>query len=432
MVRRILALARKEFLQIRRDKRTLAMMVLIPVVWLVLFGYAFTFDIDDIHIAVVDSSATSLGATVARAFEDYDRFDVVRLADTSEAGVRDAIRRDRITMAVLLPPGFGDFTAAASTESDGAATPGPAAMRILLDGSNLFGAQAAARLVQDVMGPVQAEVRTEVAAHFRQELQAQLRTFAQQRAASVVADAPLSLKPQLVALMAKAAAAPPPAVDLSLAPPSTTPDVTILYNPDLKSAPVMIPGLLGMVVMFMTTLMTALGVVREREHGTMEQLVVTPLRPAELMLGKIIPYFFVGMLDFVLVYVAGIVLFHLTFAGNLALFLALSLLLVFTTLGLGLLVSTLAQNQQQAMQMAIMVIMPQVLVSGMIFPLTSLPRWIQVVAYALPFTHYVPIARGMFIKGQGLDLLWLPATVLAVYAVAVVTLASVRFRKRLA
>jgi ABC-2 type transport system permease protein len=194
----------------------------------------------------------------------------------------------------------------------------------------------------------------------------------------------------------------------------------------------MIPGLLGLVVMFMTTLMTAMGVVREREYGTMEQLVVTPIKPVELMLGKLLPYFLVGVVDFTLVYISGKYLFNLTFMGNLPVFLLLSLLLVFTTLGLGLLISTVAQNQQQAMQLAIFVVIPQILLSGLIFPLSSLPKPIQWIAYLLPFTHYVPIARGMFIKGQEFALVWKSAAVLAAYAVVVVTLASLRFRKRIA
>ncbi len=194
----------------------------------------------------------------------------------------------------------------------------------------------------------------------------------------------------------------------------------------------MIPGLLGLVVMFMTTLMTALGVVRERELGTMEQLVVTPLRPLELMLGKILPYLLVGAVDFALVFAAGLYLFDLTFAGNLPLFLLLSLLLVLTTLGLGLLISTVSQNQQQAMQLAMFAMLPQILLSGFIFPLDAMPRAIKAIAYLLPFTHFVPIAQGMFIKGQGLDLLWPQVAVLAAYAVVVVGLATARFRKRIA
>ncbi|MFZ5824391.1 MAG: ABC transporter permease [Bacillota bacterium] len=418
MLQRILALAQKELIQIRRDKRNLAMMLGIPVLWLLLFGYAFTFDINEVTVAVVDQSGTETGARVARAFGEYERFRAVDLSEATEQGIYDAIHRDQVKMAVFLPAGFGQ------AESE-------VQMKVLIDGSDLFASQTGARLIARAMEPVQAEVRVESAERFKEALAAQLKAHGEARAKALVEQAPPQLKSQ-VAQMAAAAQAPVEPLELgAVAPPAMTMDLQILYNPDLKSAPVMIPGLLGMVVMFMTTLMTAMGVVREREHGTMEQLVVTPIRPVELMLGKIIPYFFVGCFDFALVYFAGVYLFDLQFAGSLPLFMALSLLLVFTTLGLGLLLSTVAQNQQQAMQLAMMVVMPQVLVSGMIFPLSSLPKVIQYIAYGLPFTHYVPIARGMFIKGQGLDLLWVPALVLAVYAVAVVALASARFRKRL-
>lgn len=243
-------------------------------------------------------------------------------------------------------------------------------LQVLIDGSDLFAAQTGARLLQFAAEPLQAQVKT-------------------------------------------------------------APDLEILYNPELKSANVMIPGLLGLVLMFITTMMTALGVVREREYGTLEQLVVTPIRPFELMLGKLLPYFLVGIADFALVFVAGIYLFDLEFAGSVPLFLGLSLLLVFTTLGFGLLLSTVAQNQQQAMQLVLMTVMPQFVVSGLIFPLESLPKVIQYVGHLFPFTYYVPIARGIFIKGQGLDLLWQPALVLAGYAVLMVTLSTLRFRKRI-
>jgi len=419
MLQRIFALARKEFIQIRRDKRTLAMMIFIPLLWLVLFGYAFSFDIDDLSVALVDLSGTETGAKVASAIREYERFDVIDLADATEAGIDDAFYRNQIKMAIFLPPGFGE------AGSD-------VQMQVLLDGSDLFAAQTGARLIQSAMEPVQADMRLEATERFREELTSQLKAQAEVRTQALLEQVPPQLQPQLGQALAAATQAPAPSIDLgAIAPTPTAPELTILYNPDLKSAPVMIPGLLGMVVMFMTTLMTAMGVVREREHGTMEQLVVTPIRPFELMIGKIIPYFFVGVLDFALVYFAGVYLFDLTFAGNLPLFMGLSLLLVFTTLGLGLLLSTVAQNQQQAMQLAMMIVMPQVLVSGMIFPLTSLPKVIQYIAYLFPFTHYVPIAKGMFIKGQDLSLLWVPATVLAFYSVAVVTVASLRFRKRL-
>lgn len=379
MWQRLMAVARKEFIQIRRDKRTLAMMIVLPIIWLVMFGYAFSFDVQEIRVGLVDESTTPMGGLVGDAFRNYERFRLIPLDDPSEAGIREAIHRDEIQMGILIPATYGESSTAE--------------LQVLLDGSDLFGAQTAARLLQLALGPVQQEVE--------------------------------------VAMMAKIQAGMRQPTEQIIAPPKLIPAMEILYNPELKSANVMIPGLLGMVLMFITTLMTALGVVREREYGTLEQLVVTPVRPFELMLGKLLPYFLIAAVDFGLVFVAGTYLFGLTFAGNLPAFLALSLLLVFTTLGMGLLISTLAQNQQQAMQMVLLLIMPQFVLSGLIFPLSSMPTVIQYIAHLLPFTYFVPIARGMFIKGQGLELLLTPTLILAAYAIAMVTLASLRFRKRL-
>jgi ABC-2 type transport system permease protein len=421
VVQRLLAVARKEFIHVRRDRRTLAMMIALPLLWLILFGYAFSFDVREIAVAVVDQSGTKIGSIVADALRSYDRFRLVEPAEDSEQGIRDAIHRDELKMGIIIPPGFGEKSGT------------QAQMQVLIDGSDLFAAQTGARLLQQAMEPAQDKIKAEVEARTKAELQQRLTQELEQRRSAVLSQLPPSLRAMAEKQISGTFRVSPEELGIATpAPPQLIPQVTMLYNPDLKSAPVMIPGLLGMVLMFMTTLMTAMGVVREREYGTMEQLVVTPIRPLELILGKLLPYFLVASLDFALVFVAGIYLFDLTFAGNLAVFLVLSLLLVLTTLGLGLLISTVAQNQMQAMQLAVFTIIPQILLSGLIFPLSSLPRVIQYVAYLLPFTHYVPIARGMFIKGQELALLQREALVLAAYAVVVVALATLRFRKRIA
>lgn len=476
MWQRLWSLARKEFIQIRRDKRTLGMMIVLPLLWLMIFGYAFSFDVSGVTVAVIDQSGTEVGATLAGAIRGYEKFTPVTPADPTEAGVRAMMHRDELGMAVFIPPGFGDLDV----------DPAPQ-MQVLVDGSELFTAQAAARLLQPAMEPVQDEIQDLIEAQVRADMQARIeaemaaRTAAararadeimadkkaevqaemeaqlaeqvaerQQQAEAMLAQAPPLVRQMLEPKLAEMMAAPelpdlefsvpddlietPDFDSLDIAPPQTPkliPQMEILYNPDLKSANVMIPGLLGMVTMFMSTVMTALGVVREREHGTLEQLVVTPIRPAELMVGKVLPYAVVAAGDFLLVLVVGSWLFDLEFAGNLPLFLALTLLFLLATLGMGLLISTVAQNQQQAMQLALFSVMPQMVLSGLIFPLSSMPQIIQYVAYLFPFTYFVPIARGMFIKGQGLDLLWLPALVVGLYSVAMLAIASVQFRKRL-
>lgn len=423
MLQRLGALARKEFIQIIRDRRTLAMMLVLPLLWLVIFGYAFSFDIKEIRVAVIDDSATPIGDLVATALRDYPNFHLVTLADASENGIRTAIQRDEIQMGVVIPPGFG---------ATGETSASPPKMNAIVDGSELFAAQAAARFIPKALEPVQTAIKDQLAADATAKLSASVKSQIGERTATLLSSVPQPLRAQLAAQLSTALDN--LATGLTIEPPSPPqmiPTVEMLYNPDLKSATVMIPGLLGMVVMFMGTLMTAIGVVREREHGTLEQLVVTPIRPLELMIGKLVPYFLVAAFDFALVFLLGSYLFNLTFAGNLPVFLLLSLLFELTALGLGLLISTVSENQQQAMQLAIFVIIPQLILSGLIFPLASMPKPIQWFSNLLPFTHFVPIARGMFIKGQDLAFVARPATILCVYAVVVVALATLRFRKRL-
>jgi ABC-2 type transport system permease protein len=204
-----------------------------------------------------------------------------------------------------------------------------------------------------------------------------------------------------------------------------------LFNPELKSAIYMIPGIAAMVILFITVLMTALGVVRERERGTLEQLVVSPIRPLELMIGKMLPYSLVGLLDFTLVLLLAIYIFDVPFAGNLAVFYGITVFFLLSALGLGLVASSAAQNQQQAMQMAMFVVFPQMLLSGVIFPLQAMPMPIKVIAQAFPLTYYVPIARGMFVKGLSLASLQGQAIALVIYGLVMIVIASILFRRKL-
>ncbi|ADU50839.1 ABC-2 type transporter [Thermaerobacter marianensis DSM 12885] len=432
MGRRIGSVMAKEFIHLRRDHRTLAMIIVIPLVWLLLFGYAFSFDVSDLRVAVVDRSGTEAGRILAGALRDYKKFRPVALPLPEGASLteidrhaRQQIRQDALDMAVILPPGFGE--------------PGSTArMQALLDGSQLFSAQAGARLLQDAMEEVQDELQAAIQDAVQAEVEQDVRSRLEENLRAQWEERLAPLRQRLAAMGLPTDTLQAPDVDaLDVAPadlpepPNLAPDVEILYNPDLKSAPVMIPGLLGMVTMLATTLLVALGIVREREYGTLEQLAVTPLRPFELVVGKLLPYIVLAGVDFVLVLVAGITLFGLEPAGSLALFTGLTLLFLLSTVGLGVLVSTVSENQQQAMQLAFFVMFPQILISGLIFPVSSMPRVIQWISMVLPFTYFVPIARGIFLKGQGLDVLWPNALALAFFGVALVTLASVRLRRRL-
>ena len=206
----------------------------------------------------------------------------------------------------------------------------------------------------------------------------------------------------------------------------------MLYNPDLRTAVIMIPGLCGIILVFVGTVATALGVVRERQSGTMEQLAVMPFRPRDVFLGKIAPYLLIAAADMVIVVVAGMLLFDVPFRGSVATFALGALLFLFVTLGTGVLISTVSQTQGQAMQLAVMTMVPQFLLSGLFFPLYSMPWAVRWIGYLLPLTWFIKVARGVMVRGAPLGALWLPLTILAVMAVVVFTASTLRFRRDLA
>lgn len=240
MFQRLGALARKEFIQIRRDKRTLAMMVLLPLLWLVIFGYAFSFDIKEIKVAVIDNSGTRIGHLVADAFRNYSGFKIVAVADPTDTGIRDAIRRNELELGIIIPPNFGS-----GNETDSAR------MKAIIDGSDLFSAQAAARLIPKALEPVQDQIKAEVTANAKESLSGSIKDQVKKRAAGLLAQVPPQLRGQLEQQLSSSIDRISGQIDINPpSPPQLIPATEILYNPDLKSANVMIPGLLGMVVMF--------------------------------------------------------------------------------------------------------------------------------------------------------------------------------------
>ena len=208
--------------------------------------------------------------------------------------------------------------------------------------------------------------------------------------------------------------------------------VHILFNPRLKTSWIMIPGLTGLILVFVGTLITSLGIVRERQSGTIEQLAVMPFRPWDVIFGKIVPYLLLASLDLIVIVVVGKVLFGVPFVGNVATFALGALLFLLVTLGMGVLVSTVSQNQGQAIQLAIMFVVPQVLLSGLIFPISSMAEGVRWIAYVLPLSWYIDVGRGVMLKDTAIVALWEPLVVLAGMAVAVLGLAMLRFRRDLA
>jgi ABC-2 type transport system permease protein len=335
----------KEFRQLRRDRRTLVMMIALPIILLVVLGYAANFDVKSVPVAVAGPRAAAVGRLLASPF------DVVRTEPAQGlTWAKDQLRDGHAAVAVLAGSGRPE---------------------VFIDGSQLFTAQKtlAALGKLDASGVERSAVR---------------------------------------------------------------PEVTVLYNPALSTSDIMIPGLAGVVLVFVGTIITSLGVVRERQSGTMEQLAVMPLRPRDVFLGKILPYFAVATVDLGVVLGVGIAVFGVPFRGSPLVFALGALLFLFVTLGIGVLISTVSQNQGQAIQLAVMTMLPQMLLSGLIFPLASIVAGVRWISYLLPLTYFNEISRGVMLRAEPIGSLWQPFTLMAVLGLVIVSLAILRFRTFLA
>ncbi|MBO9554738.1 ABC transporter permease [Cellulomonas sp.] len=331
------AMILKEFRELRRDRRTLAMLVVLPVVLLVIFGYAANFTIDTITTRVVGPQSDTVAAALPELF-DVTGTD----PDATTQDAQDLVQDDVADVVI-----------------DTSTTPPTA----FVDGSSLFVAQTA--------------------------------------------DAALGRAGDQVS-------------------------VEILYNPDLETSWVMVPALVGLILTFIGTIITSIGLVRERQAGTLEQLAVMPLRPSDVIIGKIAPYFILASVDMLLVTLLGVWIFGIPFNGSPWLFALGGAIFLFVVLGIGVLISTVSQTQGQAIQTAILILMPQILLSGFIFPLQAMAPAIRWIGYCLPLTYFVKISQGVMLRGSDLAALWLPFTVLTGMALVVFTAAVLRFRRDLA
>ncbi|BCJ36112.1 hypothetical protein Athai_36150 [Actinocatenispora thailandica] len=331
------AMVLKEFLELRRDKRTMAMIIGLPVLLLVIFGYAASFHVDRLDTDVYGPNAAQVAGRLPAPYH------VATVDPGGDASRARARLRDRRADVVVVAGSAGNVA--------------------YVDGSNLFAAQAAVAAAGRTAG---------------------------------------LLTPR------------------------------VLFNPRLETSWVMVPSLVGMILAFVGTIVTAIGLVRERQAGTLEQLAVMPFRPADVIAGKIVPYFALAAFDMVLVTVLGCLLFGVPFAGNVAVFALGAALFLFVVLGVGVLISTVSRNQGQAMQLALMVMLPQILLSGMIFPLESMAAGVRWIGYLLPLTWFNKIANGVMLRDASLASLALPLLVLTGMAVLVFGAAVLRFRRDLA
>jgi len=364
-MRKVLAVASKEFRQIVRDRRTLLTLLFVPGFFLLLYGYALNFDIRHVRLAVDDRDRSAESRSLISAFVNSGYFDLVAAVD-ADATTR-LMDRNAVRLVLVIPKGLSRALQTGQTE----------AVQILLNGDN-------ANTATTVMGYAVTIVRSESAKY-----------------------------------------APAPAAPLISVEPR------VWYNPELRSALFLVPGLIAYIAMITAVVSTAVSIVREKERGTMEQVRMAPLGGATFIVGKTIPYFVISLLSAFGIIVAAMVLFALPMRGSwLLLFVALSLFLV-GALGLGVLISSVAETQQVAFQAAALVsFLPTLMLSGFIFPISSMPRFLQLVTYAVPARYFLVALRAIVLKGAGVHAFWPALAALAVFAVVVLAIASARHQRQ--
>jgi ABC-2 type transport system permease protein len=372
---RLTSIVRKEFIQILRDPRTLILVLVIPIMQLFLLGYAATNDVRNVTMVVYDQDRGLAARELLAAYRVADYFQLSYEVD-SEEELRDLIDSNTARVGLIIPP---DYT-------DQVKTNGNAQVAFILDGSDPTVASTALSSAQ---------------------------LIAQQHATQILAE-------RLVR-SARATTLQPPV--------EVRPQVW--YNPDLVSSYFMIPGVIGMILFALTSILTATAIVRERERGTIEQLIVTPIRPWELVVGKILPYVVLAFLNMIEVLAIGHYWFKVPVRGDLGLILLLSGLFLLTSLGIGLLASTIANTQQEAMLSVWMILLPALFLSGFFFPLEAMPKILQWISYLLPLRYYLVIIRSLLLKDIPAMMLREEIIALAIFGVGLMTIASLRFRKRL-
>ncbi len=360
-LQRILAVVRKEVRQLRRDRLTFGMIIGIPVIQLLMFGYAINMDVRNLDSAVADLSSTSASRQMVMDMAETQIIKVIRQVDSAEE-LEHMLRKGEISVGIFIPADFDRRLQQADRS----------AMQLLVDGSDTVVQSAAAQLAK----------------------------VAQSRVS------PYNDRPP-------------------------TMELRTYYNPERRSPVNTVPGLIGVILTMTMIMFTAVAIVRERERGNLEMLITTPVKTSELMLAKITPYVFIGLLQVTLVLWLGRFLFQVPMAGSLLDTYIICLLFIIANLALGLVISTLVSTQFQAMQLSFFVLLPSILLSGFMFPFAGMPRPAQIIAEALPLTHFIRLIRGVMLRGASLQELLGELYVLGGFIVVLMTLAIMRFSKRL-
>lgn len=408
----------KEFRELVRDRRTVAMLLVIPIVLLVVFGYAANFSVDKSEVLIAGPGATQLASDLKdnpAAEEDLS------IATTDEAlseiAIQERLQNQEAHAIVLVTSRDQDQLLSSRTH-------------LYVDGSELFNAQAAQRAWirvitednRDRISKVRADIEDTKAQaeRFKGDIETVRQQAEDLRAVLQQPIPPARLAEAQSALVVPTIPTPPEIPDTGVL------DVdhidietisTVYFNPDLKTSWMMVPGLIGVIMTFIGIMVTSIGLVRERESGTLEQLAVMPVRPLAIILGKVIPYFILSLFDAAVITVLGVKIFDVPFEGNIGLYALYAFVYMFAVLGLGVLISSLSQTTGQAIQLSIMTIVPQIMLSGLIFPLELMAASVRWIGYGLPLTWFIQISRGIMLRDAAFDQLVLPFGVLAAMAV---------------
>ncbi len=373
MPSRIGPITRKEFIQIVRDPRTLAVMFLIPIIQLILLGYAATTNVEHLATAVLDQDRSRASQDLIDAYRVSNYFDIDYVAN-SESELRQLIDSGAAKAGIEIPTGY-----ASDLSRDHRAQIG-----FLIDGSD----------------PSIANTALSAAV-----------LIGQSKSISVIQQELPGIDPNAM-----------PGIEVR---------TRVLYNPELESRNFLIPGIIAMILQFLTTFLTATAIVRERERGTIEQLIVTPLKPFELIVGKMLPYVLIAFWDTLEVLIVGVFWFKVPMNGSVALLLLLCAVALMSSLGFGLLISTIARTQQEAMLLAWFSMLPMIFLAGFFFPIEAMPPALQALSYLVPLRYFLVVVRGIVLKGNGVQVLIPEIVALSAFGIAMLAVAAQRFTKRL-
>ena len=374
-MKRLMALLVKEFLQMRRDRLTVAMMLGFPIIQLLLFGFAINTDVKHLPTIVFDQSMQQDSRDLLSSLESSGYFDIKDVAKNYQE-VSSAVDSGKSKVGIIIPPDFSDSLRHGRS----------AAVQVIVDASDSMAASSAISAAQ-MIGQIKSQ-------------EILLRKI--QGYSGHVINSPYDVR------------------------------IRPWYNPDFVSAFYMVPGIMGTILTMTMIMITSMAIVRERERGTLEQLIVTPMKNWELMLGKIIPYSVVGYVQMTVALLVGILVFDVPTRGSLILLYGLTSLFILASLSLGILISTVTKTQMQAMQLSFFVFMPSILLSGFMFPRDAMPLFFKLLGNLLPLTFYLEILRGILLKGVGVSVLWQPILALVLYIAITLTISIKKFQKKIA